>query len=36
MPKVYTAMDSIVSEITRKEMQDAVDGAGLNEHVTIY
>ena len=29
-------LDSSVSEIARKEMQDAVDSAGLNGHVNIY
>ena len=29
-------LDSSVSEITRKEMQDAVHPAGLNEHENIY
>ena len=28
-------LDSSVSEIARKEMQDAVDGAGVNGHANI-
>ena len=35
--RVYNElMDSIVLEIAKKEMQDAVDGAGLDGHVKIY
>ena len=29
-------LDSNVSEIARKEMQEAVEGTGLNGHVKIY
>ena len=29
-------LDSNVGQIARNEMQDAVDGAGLNGHVKIY
>ena len=36
-PCIYgIELDSSVSEIAKKEMQDAVDGTGLNGHVKIY